>query len=145
MPVANNSAELERMIVQQMQKAMQVTQRKIEADMFEEVGKFYTQGDPHWYTRTGGLANTPKTTGITLGGTTASFEAYLDPNQGWYGEGNPNPAFTSRGWGSYFSPLQVISASESDAAGVLGKGGFWSRSLKRMKEDIMTTFGQFFN
>ena len=46
MPVANNSAELERMIVQQMQKAMQVTQKKIEADMFAEVGQFYSQGSP---------------------------------------------------------------------------------------------------
>ena len=145
MPVANNSAELERMIVQQMQKAMQVTQKKIEADMFAEVGQFYSQGSPHWYTRTGGLANTPKTTGVTLGGTTVSFEAYLDPNQGWYGAGNPNPAFTSRGFASYFSPLQVLTAAESHAAHILGKGGFWSRSLKRMKEDIMTTFGQFFN
>ncbi len=145
MPIANNSAELEKMIMKQVQKAMQVTQRKIEADMFEEVGKFYTQGDPSIYVRTGGLGNTPKTTNIAVGGTSVSFEAYLDPNQGWYGAGNPNPAFTSRGWSSYFTPLQIISAAESHAANIKGKGGFWSRSLKRMKQDIIQTFGQFFN
>lgn len=141
MPVANNSAELERMIVQQMQKAMQVTQKKIEADMFAEVGQFYSQGSPRLYTRTGNLANSPKTTGISMGGTSASFEAYLEPG----GYNVPNPAFTSRGFASYFSLLQVLTAAESHAAHILGKGGFWSRSLKRMKEDIMTTFGQFFN
>ena len=144
MPVAKNSAELERMIVKQMQKAMQVTQRKIEADMHEEVGKFYTQGNPLLYTRTGGLANTPKTTNISIGGTTASFEAYLDPNQGWYGADNPNPAFTSRGWSSYFTPLQIISAAESHAAHIKGKGGFWSRSLKHMESDVKTVFGRYF-
>lgn len=141
MPIANSSAELEQMIVREMQKAMQVTQRKIEADMFEEVGKFYTQGNPRLYTRTGNLGNSPRTTAISASGTSASFEAYLDP--GSYHV--PNEVFTSRGWKSYFSPLQVLTAAESHAAGILGKGGFWSRSLKRMKTEIITTIGQFFN
>ena len=36
MPVANNSAELEKMIMDQVQKAMQATQVKIKADMLKE-------------------------------------------------------------------------------------------------------------
>ena len=41
MPVANNSAELEKMIMDQVQKAMQATQVKIKADMLKETKAFY--------------------------------------------------------------------------------------------------------
>ena len=52
MPVANNSAELEKMIMDQVQKAMQATQVKIKADMLKETQAFYSQGSPILYTRT---------------------------------------------------------------------------------------------
>lgn len=141
MPIANSTAELEQMIRKQMMNALQVVQSKVEADMFEEVGKFYTQGNPRLYQRTGNLGSSPRTTGISGGGNSASFEAYLEPG----GYTVPNPVFTSRGYASYFSPLQVLTAAESHAAHILGKGGFWSRSLKRMKEDLISTFSTFFN
>lgn len=145
MPVANNSADLEQMIIQQMQKAMQETQRRVENDMLRETQSFYSQGSPSWYTRTGGIGRTPKTTGITSGGTSVSFEAYLDENQGWYGAGNPNPAFTSRGFPSNFSPLQVLTAAENSTNYVLGRGGFWQRTLVDIEKDINTVFGSYFN
>ena len=49
MPVAKNSAELEKMIMDQVQKAMQATQVKIKADMLKETKAFYSQGSPSFF------------------------------------------------------------------------------------------------
>ena len=140
MPVANNSAELEKMIMDQVQKAMQATQVKIKADMLKETKAFYSQGSPILYTRTGQLGSSPRTTPVVMGGNSASFEAYLQL-------GNyhvPNEAFTSRGWASYFSPLEVMTAAEAGTAHIKGKSGFWERSLQHMEKDVNTVFGRYF-
>lgn len=140
MPVANNSAELEKMIMDQVQKAMQATQVKIKADMLKETQAFYSQGSPKLYTRTGQLGSSPRTTPVVMGGNSASFEAYLQ--LGSYHV--PNEAFTSRGWASYFSPLEVMTAAEAGTAHIKGKSGFWERSLQHMEKDINTVFGRYF-
>lgn len=145
MPVASSMGELEQMLRHQLQNAMQVVQAKAEADMFEETGNFYTVGSPTIYQRTGGLGSSPRTTGLSVGGNTISFEAYLDQNQGWYGRGNPNPAFTSRGYASYFSPLQILNAAEYHFANVRGRPGFWHRSELRIEKDFHNTLSNFFN
>ena len=140
MPVANNSAELEKMIMDQVQKAMQATQVKIKADMLKETKAFYSQGSPILYTRTGQLGSSPRTTPVVIGGNSASFEAYLQ--LGSYHV--PNEAFTSRGWASYFSPLEVMTAAEAGTAHIKGKSGFWERSLQHMEKDVNTVFGRYF-
>lgn len=140
MPVANNSAELEKMIMDQVQKAMQATQVKIKADMLKETQAFYSQGSPILYTRTGQLGSSPRTTPVVMGGNSASFEAYLQ--LGSYHV--PNEAFTSRGWASYFSPLEVMTAAEAGTAHIKGKSGFWERSLQHMEKDVNTVFGRYF-
>ena len=140
MPVAKNSAELEKMIMDQVQKAMQATQVKIKADMLKETKAFYSQGSPILYTRTGQLGSSPRTTPVVVGGNSASFEAYLQ--LGSYHV--PNEAFTSRGWASYFSPLEVMTAAEAGTAHIKGKSGFWERSLQHMEKDINTVFGRYF-
>lgn len=140
MPVANNSAELEKMIMDQVQKAMQATQVKIKADMLKETQAFYSQGSPKLYTRTGQLGSSPRTTPVAMGGNSASFEAYLQ--LGSYHV--PNEAFTSRGWSSYFSPLEVMTAAEAGTAHIKGKSGFWERSLQHIERDINTVFGRYF-
>ena len=140
MPVAKNSAELEKMIMDQVQKAMQATQVKIKADMLKETKAFYSQGSPILYTRTGQLGSSPRTTPVVVGGNSASFEAYLQ--LGSYHV--PNEAFTSRGWASYFSPLEVMTAAEAGTAHIKGKSGFWERSLQHMERDINTVFGRYF-
>ena len=140
MPVAKNSAELEKMIMDQVQKAMQATQVKIKADMLKETKAFYSQGSPILYTRTGQLGSSPRTTPVVMGSNSASFEAYLQ--LGSYHV--PNEAFTSRGWASYFSPLEVMTAAEAGTAHIKGKSGFWERSLQHMERDINTVFGRYF-
>ena len=128
MPVANNSAELEKMIMDQVQKAIQATQVKIKADMLKETKAFYSQGSPILYTRTGQLGSSPRTTPVVQLG---SYHV-------------PNEAFTSRGWASYFSPLEVMTAAEAGTAHIKGKSGFWERSLQHMEKDVNTVFGRYF-
>lgn len=140
MATANSMAELEAMIRQEMMKAMQVVQSKAEADMYEETGSFYRQGSPSIYRRTGNLGSSPRVSGLTGGGNLVSFDAYLDP--GSYTV--PNPDFTSRGFGSYFSPLQVLTAAENGGAHILGRSGFWRRSEEKIEKDLNETFASFF-
>lgn len=144
MPTASSFGELESMLRTHLRKAMEVVKSKAEADMFEETGSFYTVGHPTIYQRTGGLGSSPRTTNLSVGNV-VSFEAYLDPNQGWYGQGNPNPAFITRGYPSYFSPMQILNAAEYHFAGVKGRSRFWFRAEKKMEQDFHNTISSFFN
>lgn len=139
MPSASSMAELERILTQQMEKAMRVVSEKVLADMYEETGEFYTQGKPRRYVRTGGLGSSPRTTALTKGGKTVSFDAYLEPPHYIV----PNPKFNPP-YSSYFTGIQVLQAAEKGKARILGKPGFWERSLKDIEKEIRTTLPQFF-
>lgn len=145
MPIANGAGELEQMFRQALQMAMQAVESKAKDDMFEEVGNFYSIGSPTIYRRTGGLRSSPRTTGVSVGGAfggiSASFEAYLEPPHYRV----PNIDFTSRGYASYFSPLQAMNAAEYHFAHVLGRPGFWQRSERRIEQDLNSTLASFFN
>lgn len=145
MPSASSLGALEAMIRAEALAAMHELNSKALQDMQEETQGFYSQGSPVLYTRTGGLANSPKVTGVSGGMHDFSFQMYLDPNQGWYGKGNPNPAFTSRGYASYYSPLQILNAAEYHFAHVLGRPGFWHRSELKVERDLQRIFSSHFN
>lgn len=132
MPAARSMAELEQMLRKELQVAMNEVQVQSLADMLTETHNFYSSGHPKIYQRTGQLGNSPRVTGITGGGNTLSFRAYLQ--LGSYHV--PNPAFTSRGYASYFSPLQVMNAAEYHFAHVLGRPGFWNRSQLKMERNL---------
>ena len=76
--VATNMKQLENMLKKQARKALTVASEKIEADMYEETGDFYTKGKPKMYERTGALGDTPRTTAISTNGNILTFNAYLD-------------------------------------------------------------------
>lgn len=137
----NNMAELEQMIRHEMQKAMQVVQAKAEADMFEETGNFYTSGNPRLYQRTGNLGSSPRTSGLSGGGNTVSFDAYLEPGD----YTSANARLQSMGFSSYFSPLQVLTAAEHGTSHILGRPGFWQRSEQKIEQDLNDIMSQFFS
>ena len=140
MPIANNMGDLQQMFRHQLQNAMQVVQSKVEADMFEEVGSFYTMGSPRIYPRTGNLGSSPRTTALSVGGDSVSFEAYLEP--GSYD--SVNAYLQSLGWESYFSPLQAFTAAENHTSHVRGKPGFWKRSQVKMEQELNDAMTSFF-
>jgi len=141
MPVANNMGQLENMFRQHLQKAMRVVQAKAEEDMFEETGMFYTVGTPKLYPRTGGLGSSPRTTALSVGGNSVSFEAYLEPPD----YSAVNAYLQSLGYQSYFSGMQVLTAAEQHRAHILGKPYFWSRAKKKIERDFYNTMQSFFS
>lgn len=138
---ANSMAELEQMLRHEMQKAMQVVQAKAEADMFEETGNFYTSGNPRLYQRTGNLGSSPRTSGLSGGGNTVSFDAYLEPGD----YTSANARLQAMGFSSYFSPLQVLTAAEYGTSHILGRPGFWQRSEQKIEQDLNDIMSQFFS
>lgn len=80
----------------------------------EELQGFYSQGAPSWYRRTGKLGGAGRRTGVSNTGSGAFGEVYIDQGYG-YQYGN-------------FDGDQVVPAAETNSFGILGRGGFWSRT-----------------
>lgn len=141
MPVATSFGQIRQMIGQEIQVAMNELSAKALEDMKEETMNFYSIGSPTIYTRTGKLGSSPRVTGVSGGGDYYSFDMYLEPQSYTV----PNPAFTQRGYASYFSPLQILNAAEYHFAHVLGRPGFWNRSRLKVEHDGMKIFSSHFN
>lgn len=142
MPTATSMAQLTKMLQDHMRKAMQEVQSRVEVDMFEEVGKYYTGGTPVLYQRTGTLGSSPRTTNLSGGGNVISFDAYLDQSGGYEGE---NARLQAMGFKSYFSTLQAYTAAEHGTDHVKGNPGFWARSEQRMQQELDSVMGSYFN
>lgn len=139
---AKNMKELEQMLLKEMRKAMNVASERMLADMYDETGGFYTQGNPKMYQRTGALGDTPKTTAVSSSGNVVSFKAYLDTS-GSYTTGD-NPSMTQvLDLANYGKPWTTKSGSPARAT--LGKKGFWERAEKKMQRTLDRTMRQFFN
>lgn len=138
---AKNMKELEQMLLKEMRKAMNVASERMLADMYDETGGFYTQGNPKMYQRTGALGDTPKTTAVSSSGNVVSFKAYLDTSGG-YTTGD-NPSMTQvLDLANYGKPWTTKSGSP--ARTTLGKKGFWERAEKKMQRTLDRTMRQFF-
>lgn len=139
---AKNMKELEQMLLKEMRKAMNVASERMLADMYDETGGFYTQGNPKMYQRTGALGDTPKTTAVSSSGNVVSFKAYLDTSGG-YTTGD-NPSMTQvLDLANYGKPWTTKNGSPARAT--LGKKGFWERAEKKMQRTLDRTMRQFFN
>ena len=139
---AKNMKELEQMLLKEMRKAMNVASERMLADMYDETGGFYMQGNPKMYQRTGALGDTPKTTAVSSSGNVVSFKAYLDTSGG-YTTGD-NPSMTQvLDLANYGKPWTTKSGSPARAT--LGKKGFWERAEKKMQRTLDRTMRQFFN
>lgn len=136
---AKSMKELEAMLMKQAQKAMQVTQKKAEADMFEAVGGFYTGGEPELYERTGALANTPSTSPISSGGNTVSFKAYLDDSHQYTTGKNPNMKDVLN-----LTNYGITSSSVGTLRHAVGKEGYWEEAEQNIEKDFKETMGKFF-
>lgn len=141
MPSASSLGALEAMIRAEALAAMHELNSKALQDMQEETQGFYSQGSPTIYTRTGQLGSSPRVTGVSGGMHDFSFTMYLEHPSYTV----PNPAFTSRGYASYFSPLQAMNAAEYHFANVKGRPGFWHRSELKVERDLQRIFSSHFH
>lgn len=138
---ANNMKDLEMMLMKEIQKAMNITSEKALADMYEETGKFYTQGNPKQYERTGALGDTPKTTSTTIAGNSIYFDAYLDISHQYTTGDNPSMEQVLN-LANYGQPW--ITKNGKQALSALGKKGFWEASEKKMQKTFNNTLSKFF-
>ncbi len=130
--------ELEAMLMKQAKRAMAVTATKVEADMYEETGDFYTGGNPKLYVRTGALGDTPRTTAISQSGNVLMFNAYLDQNYQYSTGKSP----------SMGAVLDVANDHSFASSYVLnppvGRQHFWERAEKKMEKSFKKTMRCFF-
>lgn len=92
------------------------------------------------YTRTGNLGRSPRTSGVQSGGSSAGFDAYLEPGD----YSGVNAYLQSLGFRSYFSGLQALTAAETGSYHVLGNSGFWARAESRIGEDFYSSMASHF-
>ena len=133
MKKANSMAELEQLILNEMQKAMTVVHSKSLKDTENEVQSFYSQGSPSIYKRTGKLGKSVRNYGGSKYGKNVHFYIWLDRT---YSYVVPNP--------SYFSTPMVFDAAEAGTANIKGRSGFWARSEQKIQSDLDSTFSSFF-
>lgn len=141
MPNAKDLSELRAMLMKQMSKAMQVVQKKAEADMYEETGDFYTGGKPKKYIRTGALGDTPRVTALSKSGNSVSFNAYLDTNYQYTTGSKPymEEVLDLANEGTQFATKNYFPATPT-----VGKQGFWDRAQDKMRDTFNNTMEKFF-
>lgn len=136
---AKNMKELNSMLIKHLSRAMNLASKEILADMYEETGEFYTQGNPTVYERTGALGDTPKTTSPTVSGNSVSFEAYLDKNHQYTTGKNPNMEDVLN-----LANYGITNSSVGKLRPTLGQKGFWEKSEEKMQQSLDSTLAKFF-
>ena len=126
---AKNMAELNKMLMRKLEKAMTVVSEKALESMYEETGRFYTEGEtPSMYERTGALGDTPRVTGISSTNKDVSFKAYLDTNHRYKTGKKPTMEDILN--------LTLANPKHNGSVGYLrsvkGKIGFWERSEEKI-------------
>lgn len=136
--VATNMKQLDDMLKKHVKKALTVASSKIEADMYEETGGFYTKGEPKMYERTGALGDTPRTTAIITNGSVFTFNAYLDQSHQY-----------TTGKSPLMSDVLAVANDHSLSATYglmppLGRQHFWDRAEKKIERTLNKTMRSFF-
>lgn len=138
-------AEIESQLTKRLQGAMNIVNLHAENIMRQELASFYAGGTPRRYVRTGQLGNSAKVTPLATSGTTISFKAYLDKGSVYYHVPNPLFDFDGTGRYSHYTTDEVFDAAEAGHSGIVGRPGFWSRSERRIEQDLYSVIGSFFN
>lgn len=129
MRVAHNDDELAQLILADMQKAVQATEKKAIAAMHKGISDFYAGSYPKKYERTYQLAETPNTTGVKiLSKKSVQFDAFLDDSL---------PNYTTGKHPSMAAVLQL-----TDRGGypglrpAVGAPGYWEMITTTIEKDF---------
>ena len=141
---ASNMTQLNNMLMRELRKAMDIASNEILADMYEETGKFYTQGNPK-YERTGALGDTPETTplasSVSANGGQVSFDARLNTSHQYTTGSKPNMEEVLL---LANSGIPFTTKNGYPAKPTVGKKGFWEASEKKMQKTLDDTLNKFF-
>ena len=141
MAVAKTTEELQRLIMDEMQKAMNETAKQAEQDMHEGTEYFYNGGTPRRYVRTGALGNTPKTSPVVQSGNEVSFNAYLDKNY-TYNSGDSPSMGQALDLANYGTPWRTSGGGWANPT--VGNKGFWEKSEEKIEESFNRIMGKHF-
>ena len=146
MRTISSLGELEKALQERMQKALEATKSQAEVDMHEELGAYYASGEPgngpFNYVRTGAMFDTPRTSPVSGGGNTASFEAYLDTSHRYTTGDYPGMEQVLM-LANYGAPWTTKGGNPAHQT--VGQKGFWERAQQKMEKTAISTFGQFFS
>lgn len=123
MPTATNAAQLRKMIMRSLQGAMEKAEVLALGDLYEETGRFYMTATPDKYRRTGQLANTPKTDGVSVGADSVEFKAYLDTSGGYSTGSRPGME-------------TVLNWAADQSAGIVGGPLDFDRAMNNIINDV---------
>ena len=137
--IAKNMAEIEKMLMKEMRKSMNVASEKILADMYEETEGFYSGKEPKMYERTGALGDTPRVTSINQSGNELEFTAYLDKNYKYTTGKSPTMEDILN-----LANDGIVNSSVGYLRNTVGKKGFWERAEKKMERSFNNTMRKFF-
>lgn len=131
MPTATSMAGLKAMLMKEMTSAMNEAESKSLEGMQQSLAEFYGGGSPKEYERTGMMGNTPITTGVLAGGSSASFTARLSGGYSYDTGSNP-------------SGDTVLNWAEAGGAGIVGAPGFWAKSEERIEQALNSAMSSHF-
>lgn len=141
--VAKNMAQLNNMLMNHTKKAINVVSNKVLADMYDEVAKFYTKGEPVMYERTGALGNIPKVTAsaetTNANGGSVSFKAYLDTSTRYTSGKKPTMEDVLN-----LVNYGITQSSVGALRKTVGQGAFWEKSEEKMEKNLNETMRKFF-
>ena len=136
MGAAYNDDELARLIMQDIQSAVQETETKAVDDMKYGMEYFYSGGPPKSYKRTEQLKKTPRTSKIRVTKTHAEFKAYLEDSGGYTTGKHPSMA-------------QVLDLTETGSSPGLnpavGNTGYWDLTCQLIENDFDSAMQQYFD
>lgn len=138
--IAKNMAELEKMLMKEMRKSMNVASDKMLADMYEETEGFYSGSNPKQYERTGALGDTPKVTSLSQNENEVEFTAYLDQDYKYSTGKKPSMKDVL-----HLANEGVTNSSVGYLRDTVGKKGFWERAKNKMEKTFNDTMRRFFN
>jgi len=136
MRVAHNDDELARLIMQDMQSAVQETKNKAMSALGNGIVYFYSGGTPVVYQRTYQLMRTPKTSNIKVSSNKhIEFEAYLDDSGGYTTGKHPSMAqvldLTDKGHSPGLRPA-------------VGNTGYWNMICGQIESDFDAAMRKYF-
>lgn len=124
MPAAKNMQELEKMLLNEMQHAVEAANQKVYTDLTDNLARFYTRGKPSMYVRTGQLGMAGRAKNASKNGNEVVAETYIDDTY----------KYTT---GEHSTP-EIISDAENHKAGILGEPHFWSDTEKNIQNHLDT-------
>lgn len=137
MAVARSMEQLQKIIMDEMEKAMHEVEKKSIKRIDDAILYFYSGGTPVKYQRTGHLMDTRETDPVTRGGLSVNFRAYLNDGVGGYTTGKKP---------SMAAVLQLTNfGSAAGLRPAVGSTGWWQRAETNIGKDVDSTFARHFH